>query len=120
MSMMNVLAGVAVRELGPAVLWYSNLLGRRPDEQPMPGLAEYRFYRGGWMQIFEDAERAGRSSVTLTVDDLHATLATLDAKAIAYSKPVDTAYVETTILHDPDGNQVVLAQARSPANRAAA
>lgn len=120
MTMMNALAGVAVHELGRAIEWYSYLLGRGPDEQPMPGLAEYRFYRGGWMQIFEDTERAGHSSVTLTVDDLRATLATLDARAIAYSKPVDTAYVETTILNDPDGNQVVLAQAKSPANRAAA
>ena len=120
MSMLNALAGVAVNDLGRSIEWYSRLLGRGPDEQPMPEVAEFRFYRGGWMQLFADAGRAGNSSVTLTVDDLRATLESLVAKGIGYSDPVDTDYVATSILNDPDGNRIVLAQGKSPANRAAA
>jgi predicted enzyme related to lactoylglutathione lyase len=119
MTIKNALAGVAVMDLDSAIAWYSKLIGRAPDQQPMPTDAEYEFQNGGWMQIFADKERAGKSSVTLTVDDLDATLAELEDAGIAYAEPTRTDYVDTAIVTDPDGNQVVLAQARSPDNRAA-
>jgi len=36
MSIRNVLAGVAVRDLQAAIPWYARLLGREADSQPMP------------------------------------------------------------------------------------
>jgi hypothetical protein len=44
-----------------------------PDKRSTPTDAEYGFKKGGLMQVFADAERAGNFSVTLTVDDLGAT-----------------------------------------------
>lgn len=119
MTIKNALAGVAVKDLDKAIAWYSKLLGRAPDQRPMPNDAEYEFQNGGWIQIFADGKRAGKSSVTLTVDDLDATLAALDDAGIAYAEPTRTDYVDTAIVTDPDGNQIVLAQARSPDNKAA-
>jgi len=113
MTIRNALAGVAVRDLDKAVNWYTKLIGRSPDRRPMPNDAEYAFEKGGWMQIFVDKERAGRSSVTLVVDDLDATLAELDAAGIARAEPTRTDYVDIAILADPDGNQIVVAQAKS-------
>ncbi len=43
----NVLADVAVRDIGAATRWYAALLGRAPDATPMDSLAEWRFDDGG-------------------------------------------------------------------------
>jgi predicted enzyme related to lactoylglutathione lyase len=120
MTIKNALAGVAVNDMNKAIAWYGKLLGRAPDQQPMPNDVEYGFEKGGWMQIFLDPERAGKSSVTLTVDDLDATLLELEAAGIAHAEPTRTDYVDTAILTDPDGNQIVLAQANSAENKATA
>ena len=77
MAIKNALAGIAVRELDDAVAWYSRLIGRAPDSHPMPEVHEYRFPGGGWAQIFADADRAGKSSLTLTVDSIDDLIAAL-------------------------------------------
>jgi predicted enzyme related to lactoylglutathione lyase len=111
MSFQNALAGVAVRNLGSAERWYQTLLGRRADSKPMPEVAEWRFERGGWIQVFHDERRAGSSSVTLAVDDLDETLERLSGQGVEIKSKNVSKVVKTAILSDPDGNQIVLAQA---------
>jgi hypothetical protein len=36
----------------------------------MPEVAEWKFERGGWLQVYELPERAGRGSFTLAVSDI--------------------------------------------------
>ena len=119
MTIKNALAGIAVADLNGAIQWYTKLLGRAPDERPMAEVAEYRFPGGGWLQLFRDADRAGKSSVTLTIDGIDARLKELQAAGIEAGKPTRTDYVDTAIVTDPDGNRIVLAEAKSAANRAA-
>jgi catechol 2,3-dioxygenase-like lactoylglutathione lyase family enzyme len=119
MSIKNALAGVASRDLDAAVAWYTKLIGRAPDDHPMPEVYEFSFPGGGWVQIFVDADRAGKSSLTLTVDHLDETIARLRSDGIACGEPTRSDYVDTSALRDPDGNQVILAEAKSTANRAA-
>lgn len=52
MSIDNAIASVAVKELRSAVPWYEALLGRAPDSTPMPEVAEWKFPRGGWLQVY--------------------------------------------------------------------
>lgn len=111
MSIRNVLAGVAVRDLEAAIPWYVRLIGRKADSQPMPEVAEWKFDRGGWLQVFQDEERAGASSLTLAVDDLDATLDALQRVGVRVGKKTETTSVRTAILEDPDGNRIVMAQA---------
>jgi predicted enzyme related to lactoylglutathione lyase len=119
MAIRNVLAGVAVKDLDAATAWYSKLIGRPPQSRPMAEVAEWEFARGGWLQVFEDAERAGSSSVTFAEDDLDERLAELKSLGIVIGQTTDSDYVRTAIIADPDGNQLVFAQARTAANRAA-
>ena len=119
MTIKNALAGIAVTDLDGAIRWYTKLLGRAPDERPMPEVAEYRFPSGGWLQVFRDADRAGKSSVTLTIDNIDAGLEALRTAGIEAAKPTRTDYVDTAIVTDPFGNRIVLAQAKSAANKAA-
>jgi predicted enzyme related to lactoylglutathione lyase len=113
MSITNALAGVAVRDLSAAVPWYERLFDRSADTRPMPEVAEWRFARGGWIQVFHDEERAGSSSVTLAVSDLDNLLDELEKKGVSVETTTSTKMVKTAILHDPDGNQIVLAEALS-------
>lgn len=120
MTIKNALAGVAVKNLDDAVAWYTTLIGRAPDDQPMPEVHEYSFGGGGWLQIFADADRAGKSSLTLTVDSIDDTIAALKTHGIESTEPTRSDYVDTTTVIDPDGNRIVFAEAKSAANKAAA
>ncbi len=113
MPIRNVLAGVAVRDLQTAIPWYARLLGRKADSQPMPEVAEWKFDRGGWLQVFHDEKRAGASSCTLAVDDLDATLEALRRDGVSVGRKTETKSVRTALLEDPDGNRIVVAQALS-------
>jgi hypothetical protein len=108
----NALAGVAVRDLDVAVEWYERLL-EQPPTRPMPEVAEWRFRRGGCLQVFVDDGRAGRSSVTLAVASLRDQLAAMASAGIQAGQPTRTESVDTAIVEDPDGNQVVVAEAHT-------
>ena len=120
MPVTNALAGVAVSDLFKSIPWYSRLLDREPDAQPMAEVAEWKFEKGGWIQIFKDKDRAGSSSVTLVVDNLDERLADLKEKRISILHVADSKLVKTAIIADPDGNQIVFAQSKTSENRAAA
>jgi hypothetical protein len=106
----NALAGIAVKDLEAAIPWYERLLGRSPDARPMSEVAEWRFEGGGWIQVFEDPERAGRSSVTLVERDLDERLTDLHAKTIEIRSTNEAESVRTAIVDDLDGNQLVFAE----------
>jgi hypothetical protein len=110
MTIKNALAGVAVADLDSAVRWYEKLLGRAPDARPMETLAEWRFATGGWLQVFQDGNRAGRSSVTFAESDLSGRLETLRDLGVKIGPTTDGDLVKTAIVNDLDGNQLVFAQ----------
>ena len=120
MTIRNALAGVAVRNLDEAVVWYTRLIGRAPDDHPMSEVYQHGFPSGGWLQIFADGDRAGKSSLTLAVSSLEETLARLRTQGIAPGEPTHSDYVDTASVIDPDGNRIVFAEAKTPENRAAA
>ena len=108
-TVLCVLAGVAVRDLDAALPWYERLLGK--GERPMKEVCEWRLPRGGCLQLFADGQRAGRSSVTFAVSDLAAQLTSLRARDIPVGSTTATSAVKTAIVEDPDGNQIVFAEA---------
>ena len=112
MSVFNVLAGVAVSDLDASVEWYADVLGRAPNLRPMEGLAEWQFSDGGWLQIYEDANRAGHSCVTFAEDDFDGRVWALKAKGIKVGPITRSDQVDTVLVRDPDGNQVVFAHGK--------
>ena len=67
MTIRNAIASLAVRDIARALGWYERLLARPADSRPMPELGEWKFEGGGWLQLYQGAERAGSGSVTLAV-----------------------------------------------------
>jgi hypothetical protein len=75
MSIDNALASVPVKNLPAAVAWYEQVLERPADSRPMAEVAEWRFPRGGWLQVYQLAERAGGGSFTIAVTDIEEIIA---------------------------------------------
>jgi len=113
MTVSNVLAGVAVKNLNASTQWYEWIFKRPADTRPMPEVAEWHFPEGGWLQVFRDEKRAGSSSVTFAVQNLEDELQGLRVQGVTIGKTTDTDMVKTALLADPDGNQIVLAQAKA-------
>jgi predicted enzyme related to lactoylglutathione lyase len=114
MPVNRVLAALAVADVDSAVGWYGRLLGRPADARPMDGLAEWHFAESGVIQLVEDAERAGRSLLTLGVDDLTRELAGLRERGLEPGAMDDTTSdkVLFATVTDPDGNAITLVEQR--------
>lgn len=113
MSITNVLASVAVKDLDAAVKWYEKLLSA-PASKPMPEVAEWKFERGGWLQVYQLAERAGSGSFTLVVDDMDEQISRLEKFGIDTSETTSDEKVKTLMITDPDGNHIAFAEPNDP------
>jgi predicted enzyme related to lactoylglutathione lyase len=114
MSIDNAIASIAVKDLRAAVPWYEALLGRKPDSTPMPEVAEWKFRRGGWLQVYQLPERAGAGSVTLAVSDIEEVAARVEKLGIDTSQRASSAKAKTVMIVDRDGNHIAFAEAIDP------
>lgn len=111
MSIENAVASVAVTDFAAASAWYETVLSRGPDSTPMAQVAEWKFPRGGWLQLYAHPERAGHGSVTLSVSDLEEIGARLERLSIEITRRTSSENVNTFTVVDPDGNHLVFARA---------
>ena len=107
----NVSASVAVKDLKAAVKWYESILGRPADSTPMPGLAEWKFEQGGWLQVYELPERAGSGSFTLAVTDIEEQVLKMRALGLDTSQQSSGEKAKTLMITDLDGNHIAFAEA---------
>jgi len=110
MSIDNALASVPVKNLQAAVAWYERVLEKPADSMPMPEVAEWKFPRGGWLQVYQLAERAGCGSFTLAVTDIDEIIAHAQKLGIDTSHKSSSPRVKTLMITDPDGNHIAFAQ----------
>jgi predicted enzyme related to lactoylglutathione lyase len=114
MAITNALASVAVKDLNSAVQWYEKVIGKPPDSRPMPEVAEWKFDRGGWLQVYKLPERAGRGSFTLAVSSIEDQVARLETLGIDTRQRSSGEKVKTLMITDPDGNHIAFAEAFDP------
>jgi predicted enzyme related to lactoylglutathione lyase len=114
MSVNRVLAGVAVADVDAVRPWYERLFGRPPDALPMEGLVEWHIPAGGVVQLVASPNRAGRSLLTLDLDDLEHELAAMRARGLDAGALDDTTSTKVLIAAttDPEGNEITLVQQR--------
>jgi predicted enzyme related to lactoylglutathione lyase len=110
MTIDNALASVAVKDLKAAATWYEKLFRRPPDSTPMPEVAEWKFARGGWLQVYQLPERAGGGSCTLAVSNIDEIVAHLQSLGIDTSQRSSGITVKTVMIVDPDGNHLAFAE----------
>jgi predicted enzyme related to lactoylglutathione lyase len=107
MTVNHVLAVAPVRDIDAARAWYERLFGRAPDNRPMDSLAEWRVTQTGWLQVWQDADRAGNTLINFAVDDLEQQCAGLAARGLdpGAIQTVNKGVQLSTIV-DPDGNTI--------------
>jgi hypothetical protein len=76
----------------------------------MPEVAEWKFPRGGWLQVYELPERAGNGSVTLAVTQIGEVVAHVTKLGIDASQQTAGPKVKTLMIADPDGNHIAFAE----------
>jgi hypothetical protein len=108
MTFTRVIAQANVSDLERAVGWYSILFDGDPDARPMDGLVEWQLGDAMGVQIWSDAERAGRSSMVLDASDLDALATRLSQAGIDHPGIQDVTASRILRLEDPDGNTVVV------------
>jgi glyoxylase I family protein len=110
MPVTTVLAVVCVTDIDEARRWYERLLGRQADLTPMESLAEWKITDDGWLQVFQDAERAGSSFLTLGVDDLDEEIAALASRDLSLEEIEADAPMRLAQIKDADGNMITFGQ----------
>ena len=78
-------------------------------------LAEWKFERGGWLQVYQLPERAGNGSVTLAVNGLDQQISALRRTGMDVGEPMRNTKANVVMIKDPDGNSIALAEALDPA-----
>ena len=103
-------AGVRVRKLEIAAEWYGRLFGRAADVVPNEQEVMWQVSEGGWLYVLEGAEDAGRSLVTICVDDLTSVVAELAHRnhAVGPIESVGDTGSRKAKMVDPDGNSIDL------------
>ena len=77
----------------------------------MPEVQEWKFGRGGWLQVYQLPERAGSGSFTLAVTDLDEEIRKLRALGVDTTKQSNGSKARVLMITDPDGNHIAFAQA---------
>ncbi len=104
----NVFASLAVTDLEASSRWYEQLLG--PGTRSMAAVMEWQFERGGHLQVYTGAERAGLGSCTLVVDDIDAMVRQLRVSGVEpNAEATRHDRVDTVMIKDPDGNSIAFA-----------
>ena len=107
----QVLAHLAVSDVDAARHWYARLFDAPPSAEPMDGLLEWHVSGGAGVQVWQDAERAGRSCTVLGVGGAHqldALAERLAAAGLAHGGVEPGGGARLLRLVDPDGNLVVV------------
>jgi len=115
MTIKNVLASVAVKDLETSVKWYERLFHRPADSRPMDEVAEWKFPAGGWLQVCAGPERAGGCSCTLIVSDIEEEGEKLKSLGVEGRRLDSDQGIKTIMIKDPDGNSIAFAQGPTPA-----
>ncbi len=114
MSIKNALASVPVRDLSSAVRWYEKLFGRPPDSTQASGTVEWKFQEGGWLQVYQHAERAGSGSFSLVVSSLDEQVSALAKCGLEAGRQMLSEKVKVVMIRDPDDNSIAFAESIGP------
>jgi hypothetical protein len=107
----TIFAHVSCSDIDASTPWYEKLFGKPPLRKPMPGLVEWQFSDSAEVQLFQDREKAGTSTLTLGVLPLAPERKRL-VEAGLKPGPIEAADdFHIMRMRDPDGNLIVFASA---------
>ena len=107
-----VFSGVAVTNYAAAAAWYERLFGRPADVVVRDEIeCMWEIRQGAWIYIVVDPVRAGRSLVTMLVNDLESTLLEISGRGAGdWETEILPGVYRKAIFADGDGNTITFAQ----------
>jgi predicted enzyme related to lactoylglutathione lyase len=106
----GVYAAVAVADLEAGIAWYEKFIGRPVDDRPISGMAQWRDIGGAGLQLWEDAERAGKSVMTIVTPALETEITRLSGHGITAINLASGGFGKVAQVFDPEGNRISLAE----------
>jgi hypothetical protein len=117
-AIQEVFTGVAVADLQSALAWYKCLTGRQPDMIPNDNEAVWQLSGKAWLYVTEDAQRAGKTLITLIVDDLDSHVAEFNDRGISFEfVEKDSKIYRRVAVTDPEGNTFQFTELTSEDNQ---
>ena len=105
--MERLFTGLAVTDFPRAVGWYRRLSGRDADVVAHDREVLWQVSGTGWLYVVEDAVRAGRGLVAVSVPDLDGALRDLAARGIrSGSVTREGEDARKAVVPDPEGNSI--------------
>lgn len=116
LKVQGLYAAMLVSSLKTAEAFYAKVLGRGPDDRPMPTLIQWRgFGMAAGIQLFEGAGTPGGSRMTLVVPDMLKAKDELLGRGLTLGTISEGTYGKIAQLVDEDGNTITFAEPpRSP------
>jgi hypothetical protein len=108
MTIQGIYACMAVSDFAAGVDYYTRLMGREPDDRPMPNMVQWR--KGGGLQIWHDPDHAGHSRITIVVPVMAEERQRLEAAGLDLGPDFAGDWGIVAQLADPDGNAITLAE----------
>jgi hypothetical protein len=110
-SISTVFAHVSCSDIKVSAPWYEKLFGTPPVRKPMPGLVEWQFTESAEVQVYQNKEHAGHSTLTLGVLPLEPERQRLEEAGLQPGPIEETGGFFIMRLYDPDQNLIVFASA---------
>ena len=107
LGVVDLFAGVLVSDYAEARPWYERLFRTPPSFVAHETECVWELTEHGFVFIVEDRARAGRSAVTIFVDDLDALVDEIDARGIEPAqRETYSNGVRKATYRDADGNEI--------------
>ena len=107
----GVISVIPVNEFDRALDFYIRLFDRQPDIVPMDGVAEWQLLQSAWIQLSYDPERAGSTTVVITVNDIEELHQFCTSKGLTIGDVAEyPEVIKLAELIDPEGNKVSFVQ----------
>ena len=111
MKIKHVFISVNAKEFGDLSQWYTMLLERKWDDEPMPSCHEWELSDTVLFQVLDNPKASGKAVVTLRTADLDAHVDRLRLASVTIPDPVEVKGFDTLRFCefcDPEGNTVGL------------
>ncbi|OFC68789.1 VOC family protein [Alteromonas confluentis] len=107
----GVISVLPVKEFDRALDFYTRLFEREPDIIPMDGVAEWQLLEGAWIQLSVDPEKAGSTSVVITVTDIDKHHHFCESNGLPIGDIIEyPGVIKLAEVSDPEGNKVSFVQ----------
>jgi predicted enzyme related to lactoylglutathione lyase len=115
LSVTHLFAGIPTTDFATALAWYERLWGAPPDRFPHETEAVWQLVDNALVYVMLDRERAGNALVTVIVDEIDTWAEQARRRGVPVHGIETGPGLRRTVVNDPDGNRIQIAQVGSPA-----